>query len=421
MTDSDPKTAHYGAPPSVPTVLGAPVSGSVAGSQTRIVGGVITHVPPNNTTNSVSMVTTGDGLPPQRIVASSHENRRGVLNYNDPANHLNANNGNTLTNTHFLSADGPIGSSVRQYWESGTCRSLFPLLNWTASSQGILLILQFVIYFMATLVVSPQSSLWAPNAIANWRIGSSSGYHGIMLRCGFAYGVEDPKFLLEFRRLIAPTFLHVNLLHIGMNVYFQLQSGTSLNAEYGNFNFLSIFLISGVAGNLMSSAFSAAASVGASTACFGIIGVEFGRAMLIEYPAVGTDATGLQRKSDLRQHWMRIFLFVAVFEILNWAVIDHYGHLGGLLSGLCCAFCFEKRYEIVRVVTAVAHESTPSGGSLEIREISSASNRIVVPDYKRRWATFGLVFGIISLLIMIFGRSAPTKPVCDTLWMRYEV
>jgi Uncharacterized membrane protein (homolog of Drosophila rhomboid) len=67
-------------------------------------------------------------------------------------------------------------------------------------------------------------------------------------------------------RLVTPLLLHGSLIHIGFNLYALLIIGPGLERYFGRLRFLLLYLLGGIAGNLASFYFSAAPSIGASTA-----------------------------------------------------------------------------------------------------------------------------------------------------------
>lgn len=92
-------------------------------------------------------------------------------------------------------------------------------------------------------------------------------------------------------RLVTPIFLHGSIWHIlvshmllaaflqlssvQFNVYFQLRMAFPLERTYGIWPIFGIYFATGVAGNLFSVAVAPCkAAVGASTAGFGLIGIQ---------------------------------------------------------------------------------------------------------------------------------------------------
>jgi rhomboid protease GluP len=75
-------------------------------------------------------------------------------------------------------------------------------------------------------------------------------------------------------RLVTPIFLHIGLLHLAFNSYAIYVIGPQIECFFGPYRFLSIYILSGIYGVLMSFALSPAPSAGASGAIFGLIGTQ---------------------------------------------------------------------------------------------------------------------------------------------------
>ncbi len=122
-------------------------------------------------------------------------------------------------------------------------------------------------------------------------------------------------------RLITPLFLHASLIHIGFNMYALFVIGPSLEQAYGHKRFAFLYFLAGFAGNTLSFLFSPNASLGASTAIFGLIAAE----VIFIYrnrKMFGARARGM-------------LLNLGVIIAINLALglspgIDNWGHLGGL-------------------------------------------------------------------------------------------
>ncbi len=78
----------------------------------------------------------------------------------------------------------------------------------------------------------------------------------------------------QYWRLLTPMFLHGDILHLGFNMYALYIFGPSLERYFGHLRFITLFVLSGFAGNVLSFMFSAAPSLGSSTAIFGLLGAE---------------------------------------------------------------------------------------------------------------------------------------------------
>ena len=130
-------------------------------------------------------------------------------------------------------------------------------------------------------------------------------------------------------RLFTPMFLHGSLLHIGFNMYALYLFGPGLERFYGHGRFLTLYVIAGFGGNVFSFAMSPAASLGSSTAIFGLLGAE--GVFLYQNRKI----FGRQTQKALQQ--------VIMLAVINLAIgmspgIDNWGHLGGLLGGVCFAW-----------------------------------------------------------------------------------
>jgi rhomboid protease GluP len=98
--------------------------------------------------------------------------------------------------------------------------------------------------------------------------------YGVDLVTGWGLKVNEMILQGQFWRLITPMFLHGSILHIAFNMYALLAIGPGLERYYGHTRILALYFISGFAGNVASFMFSAAPSLGSSTAIFGLLGAE---------------------------------------------------------------------------------------------------------------------------------------------------
>ena len=76
----------------------------------------------------------------------------------------------------------------------------------------------------------------------------------------------------EYYRLLTSAFLHIGILHLMMNMYTLYIVGSQLESFLGKGKYLAIYLVSAIAGNLLSIIFSDYVSAGASGAIFGLFG-----------------------------------------------------------------------------------------------------------------------------------------------------
>lgn len=163
-----------------------------------------------------------------------------------------------------------------------------------------------------------------------------------LLQLGSQYlfqGIDYPAFLGakineyvlsgQLWRLITPILLHGSILHIGFNMYALYIFGPGLEHHFGHTRFLVLYLLSGFAGNVFSFLFSPAASLGSSTAIFGLLGAE-GVFLYRNRKLFG----------DRAQRALVQIIMVAGFNLFIGLSpgIDNWGHVGGLIGGTVFAW-----------------------------------------------------------------------------------
>ncbi|MCE5209257.1 MAG: rhomboid family intramembrane serine protease [Chloroflexi bacterium] len=164
------------------------------------------------------------------------------------------------------------------------------------------------------------------------------------------YGAKINELIYQGQvwRLITPMFLHGSLMHIAFNMYALYVIGPGLELYYGHLRFLVLYLVAGFAGNVLSLVFTSSASLGASTAIFGLIaaqGIFIYRNKLL---------FGKRTKSMLTN----IVMIVVVNLILGLQPgIDNWGHLGGLLGGALFAWFSGPEFAIKQESWGLALEN----------------------------------------------------------------
>ena len=128
----------------------------------------------------------------------------------------------------------------------------------------------------------------------------------------------------ELWRLITAAFLHINIIHLLVNMYSLIIIGSQVETFIGRFKFVFIYIISALVGNLLSLIFSGVnvVSVGASGAIFGLMGalLYFG----YHYRLYLSEAIKHQ-----------IIPVIIINLLLGFLVsgVDNAAHLGGLIGG----------------------------------------------------------------------------------------
>ncbi|MFX1338872.1 MAG: rhomboid family intramembrane serine protease [Promethearchaeota archaeon] len=135
---------------------------------------------------------------------------------------------------------------------------------------------------------------------------------------------------LEFYRLITSMFLHADILHIFSNMLALLLFGTAVENNYSKIEYLIIYFISGLIGNLFSLILLPlnVISLGASGAIFGLIGASFVLFML---------------DGDKTLIFLGIF-YLFYFIIASLAPgINLWAHLFGLVGGFLFGYIFTRK------------------------------------------------------------------------------
>ena len=143
----------------------------------------------------------------------------------------------------------------------------------------------------------------------------------------------------QYWRLLTACFLHIGLVHLAVNSYSLYSIGSHVESRYGYGRFTVLYLLAGIAGNVLSYAASDSLSAGASGAIFGLLGAT------ISYYVVHRGEFGQRGRRQLTN-----LVGVAALNLV-WGMtmpgIDNLGHIGGLLGGLWLGWAFCPRYRVV--------------------------------------------------------------------------
>jgi rhomboid protease GluP len=155
----------------------------------------------------------------------------------------------------------------------------------------------------------------------------------LALELGASYGMATVG-ETRWETLVTACFLHAGLLHVGFNMVALWQAGPLVERAVGSARMVVMYLIAGVAGNLLSVAFgwvqhSGSFTVGASGAISGVIAA----ALVVGWRVQGWSG-------PLTQAMARWLGFVVVFGVLSnfdGSRVDNAAHLGGALAGAAIA------------------------------------------------------------------------------------
>lgn len=195
--------------------------------------------------------------------------------------------------------------------------SIFPSLK-NAPLTLKILILQCLIYLISCYI--PPMGYFEPSRLALLRIGSVSHSFLACSPCGYVF---------ELRRLIVATFLHSGIAHILMNSLFQIFTCPDLESNLKSSKaFLLQYIGAGFFGNLCFAMYGESA-VGASGACYGLLGAAAMRLYLL-WPSM--DLANREQAKSMIIRQVAILLFL---ELMAWNSVAHAVHLGGFVSGAC--------------------------------------------------------------------------------------
>jgi rhomboid protease GluP len=138
----------------------------------------------------------------------------------------------------------------------------------------------------------------------------------------------------ELYRLVTVTLVHAGYLHLILNLYALYVVGPVLESIWGKRLFLLFYVLTAIGGSTGSFLFSHAASVGASGAIFGLVGVILAGTRA-HHPVLDRRARGIVPQLGMFVIINLAFGFVTQVGGLN---IDNAAHIGGLLTGLWLGF-----------------------------------------------------------------------------------
>lgn len=140
-------------------------------------------------------------------------------------------------------------------------------------------------------------------------------------------GFVKPAFLDDgqYWRILTGAVLHASFIHVFMNGYALYSFGKLVELLANRAHLALVFLLSAIGGGLLSLAFyPEGISIGASGGIVGLLGY------LVVY--------AFRRRQFISPEFRKSLLiniaFILVFGLVLYQVIDNYGHIGGLLTGI---------------------------------------------------------------------------------------
>jgi rhomboid protease GluP len=186
-------------------------------------------------------------------------------------------------------------------------------LKQSPMTAGIL-ILNLIMYLLTT--ISGQGNFW------------NGADTSTLIQFGAQYGPYVSNG--EWYRLITANFLHGGLMHLFFNSYALFYFGIIVERVYTSQKFVFIYLLSGLAGNLLTQVFySAVPSVGASGAIFGLIGLMF---------SAGINGSIQGRLKGFAGTALLPMILINLFLGFTVPGINNIAHIGGLATGFLLGF-----------------------------------------------------------------------------------
>jgi rhomboid protease GluP len=154
------------------------------------------------------------------------------------------------------------------------------------------------------------------------------------------FGATSPELILhgQWYRLLTATFVHVGLLHIATNMWCLWNLGLLGEPLLGPFGLIAVYVITGIAGNLLGLCSSVifrdygSVGAGASGAVFGIAGILI---VLLSNKKLPIPVFELKRLRRSVIQFAVLNLIIGIGANFTSIVrIDNHAHIGGFLSGL---------------------------------------------------------------------------------------
>jgi len=228
-----------------------------------------------------------------------------------------------------------VGTTATKCHECGTSLN-FSLIALGKSFSSFLPEEAPVTHFM----LAANFMLFVVTLIASAQKSEFSLFHHVDSEVLFRLGARYTPAILrgnEYWRLVLPIFLHADLLHIGMNMWWLKDLGPSIEEVYGSSRYLFLYMATGICGNILTTIWDLfkgtyGLGIGASGAIMGLLGLSL---------AITTRRGGAYMQM-MRTQLIRSFVFVLVIG-LALPFIDNAAHIGGFASGFLLGRVFADR------------------------------------------------------------------------------
>lgn len=209
------------------------------------------------------------------------------------------------------------GAGLSRVRAPGFGRLVANVIPGATAATGLLLLANGLVFALTLLVpVAAPPDYPIPHGLA--RLWSLDG--ATLVRYGS--GVSELTIHGgQWWRLVTPLFLHAGILHFAFNSMALASLGPLAEEEYGTDRFLSIYLFSGICGSVLAQFTHIVATVGASGAICGLLG------LLLVHGWKRGGAYGGALKSAMLKNTV-LLVVVSLMPGIDWR-----GHLGGFLAG----------------------------------------------------------------------------------------
>lgn len=124
----------------------------------------------------------------------------------------------------------------------------------------------------------------------------------------------------EWYRLATSGFVHVDLLHIFLNMYSLVILWQFLMRFISEWKIVLLYIAAIVGGSYLSFLMSVSPSIGASGGVFGLMGAAIGIAIIM-------------RQKNLFNNLLQVVVINIAVGLLGSSYIDNWAHMGGLVTG----------------------------------------------------------------------------------------
>lgn len=143
-------------------------------------------------------------------------------------------------------------------------------------------------------------------------------------------------------RLLTSTFLHVDLMHLALNMWMLAIFGSRVEIRFGHVRFGLVYLVSALAGSLVSALWHAqnlTVSAGASGALMGLCGAYCADWMMRHESDELIPVPDAEESDPIRGPLVQTIVLTLGYGVFN-AGVDNAGHVGGLVAGLIVGGAF---------------------------------------------------------------------------------